>query len=211
MPTSLVNDETDSAYVNRLRVRTAPKYSITRGEDNSFQWEPPIRSRELANALSYRYPLEQSLQEMMRRAILDFLATEGQEGRSTQKEVKPNSEPPLTVQPQKVVTATDGAAPVISKSAEKATKQPKNSQSPEVFEVWDIKTGESVKPKGRKRGLSPTTRQRVAENRGNTCVYHRKAKTQVSWCVQRCEIFHLIRYSVTLPSADKISFILGRQ
>jgi hypothetical protein len=180
MPISLVIGDADNAVDNGLRAREAPKYSITRGEDDTLQWQPSIRSRELANALSYHYPLEQSLQEKMQRAILDFLDSEITAGKPTSKEVKSDLKPLVSVQRPNLSTITDKAAPDISKPAKEATQQPQSTQGPEMCGVWDIKTGESVKLKGRKRGLSPTTRQRVAENRGNTCVYHKKAKTQVS-------------------------------
>jgi hypothetical protein len=180
MTIGLVNDKADNAFDHGWHIRAAPNYTITRGEDDTLQWEPPIRSRELANALSYRYPLEQSLQEKMQRAILDFLDSEILDGKLNPKEVDTDMKSPVTVQSQKSAAVTDKIGPVVAKLAEKATPPSQSTQGPEVFGVWDIKTGESVKPKGRKRGLSPTTRQRVAENRGNTCAYHRKAKTQVS-------------------------------
>jgi len=116
----------------------------------------------------------------MQRAILDFLDSEVLEGKPSPKEANTDWISPVTVQSQKLAAVTDKTGPVVSKPAENATPPSQSSQSPEVFEVWDVRTGESVKPKGRKRGLSPRTRQRVAENRGNTCAYHRKAKTQVS-------------------------------
>jgi hypothetical protein len=179
MPTSRVNDEACNAFDSGLRTRAAPKYSITRGEDDTLQWQPPIKSRELANALSYHYPLEQSLQEKMRRAILDFLDSEIVYT-PTPKEVKTDLKLLVAVQPPELIKITDKAAPDVTKSAETATHPSHSSQSTEMCGVWDAKTGEAVKPKGRKRGLSPTTRQRVAENRGNACAYHQKAKTQVS-------------------------------
>jgi hypothetical protein len=181
MPISHFNDEAGTTCDNGLRPRAAPKYSISRGEDDTLQWQPPIRSRELANALSYHYPLEQSLQEKMQHAILDFLDSENVDGKPTPKEVETNLKPPVAVQPPKLISIVEKAAPNITKSAETATQPLQSTQSPEMCNVWSIKTGEEVKLKGRKRGLSPTTRQRVAENRGNACAYHKKAKTQVSW------------------------------
>ena len=180
MPISLVNDEAGNPLDNGSRTRAPPKYSITRGEDDVLQWQPPIGSRELANALSYHYPLEQSLQEKMQCAILDFLDSEFTNGNPIPEEADTDIKPPVAVQPPKLIFIMDSAAPEVPKPAENATQLPQSTQGPEMCGVWDIKTGESVKPKGRKRALSPETRQRVAENRGNACAFHRKAKTQVS-------------------------------
>jgi hypothetical protein len=180
MPISLVNDETGDPFDNGLSTRAAPKYSITRGEDDALQWQPPIRSRELANALSYHYPLEGSLQEKMQRAILDFLDSESTGGKPAPTEPEIDLKPPVVVRPPNLISITDSAAPDVSEPAENVVQLPQITQGPEMCGVWDIKTGESVNSKGRKRGLSPETRQRVAENRGNACAYHRKAKTQVS-------------------------------
>lgn len=46
---------------------------------------------------------------------------------------------------------------------------------------WDIKTGKTSarKPRGRKRGLEASERQRVAKNRGSACERHRKSRTKV--------------------------------
>jgi hypothetical protein len=105
MPTGRDNDDACNAFDNGLRTRAAPKYSITHGEDDTFQWQPPIKSRELANALSYHYPLEQSLQEKMRRAILDFLDSKIVYGMRTPKEVKTDLKLLAAVQPPKLITS----------------------------------------------------------------------------------------------------------
>jgi len=183
MSISLNNCEAGSAFDDGLRKREAPKYSISRGEDDTLQWQPPVRSRELASALSYHYPLEQSLQEKMQRAILDFLDSEITNGKPIIKEAETNIKPQEAAQLPELTSIMECVVPVVPKPVKNATQLPQSNQDPEMCGVWDVKTGESVKPKGRKRGLSPTTRQRVAENRGNTCAYHRKAKTQVSWYI----------------------------
>jgi hypothetical protein len=180
MPISLVNGEAGNAFDDGLPKRAAPKYCITRGEDDTLQWQPPVKSRELASALSYHYPLEQSLQEKMQRAILDFLDSEITNGKPITKDADTDIKPLEAVQLPELISIMERAAPAMPKPAKNITQLPQSTQDPEMCGVWDIKTGESVKPKGRKRGLSPGTRQRVAENRGNTCAYHRKAKTQVS-------------------------------
>src|ERR1700722_6189853 len=143
MPITLVNDKAGNSFDNGLRTRAAPKYSITRGEDDTLQWQPPIRSRELANALSYHYPLEQSLQEKMQRAILDFLDSEIVDGTPILKEIKTDLRNLEAVQPLKVIT-TDKVAPGAIKLAETATQPLQITQSPEMCGVWDIKTGEAV-------------------------------------------------------------------
>jgi hypothetical protein len=53
-----------------------PNYIITRRQDLSFQFNPPVGSLELANALAFKYPLEPDLESQLRRALLDHLGSE---------------------------------------------------------------------------------------------------------------------------------------
>lgn len=47
-------------------------YSITVGPDGTLQWNPPIGSEELALALSYHFPLHQTLEAKMQAAIVKY-------------------------------------------------------------------------------------------------------------------------------------------
>lgn len=163
-----------------LRTTAPPKYSITRGEDDTLQWDPPTGSRELANALSYHYPMENGLQEKMQRAVLDFFEAEivAGEPSSNQSEQLNGSVNPKAPDS---ATNTEKAATNSQKPREKSAPSSQKGHGQETRGVWDIRTGESVKSSWRMRPLSPGRRKEVAENRGNACERHRKSKTRVSY------------------------------
>lgn len=199
MPSSQGNGEASEANDNRLLSRPPPQYSITRGEDDALQWEPPIGSRELANALSYHYPMENGLREKMQRAILDFLDSEIADGELTSKEIKADLMFHSGSEATGLIPVEDEAIGKLRKTSGKAAPlPPQKIQVPDMCGIWDIRTGEPVKGKGRKRALSPTRRKEVAENRGNTCEYHQKAKTRVSQHNQRPVIS--ISYNIVRPN-----------
>lgn len=76
MSTSLVDGKDGSTIDSGSRTRAPPKYSISRDKDGALQLDPPIGSRELANALSYHYPMVNGLQEKIQSAMLDFFEAE---------------------------------------------------------------------------------------------------------------------------------------
>ncbi|CZR57662.1 uncharacterized protein PAC_07551 [Phialocephala subalpina] len=114
-------------------------YRITRGLDLSLQFDPPIGSLELANALSYRYPMEQNLESKMRRAILDHLDTEHQ----------PNPE---------LSPGATSADPTSSTSAGIRT----GSMDSNANTTWNIATGKPLEKKRKKSAYSETKRKKVA-------------------------------------------------
>ena len=50
-----------------------PRYQIFYASDQTLQWDPPADSRELAEALSYHFPIEKSLKSKMQAATRVFL------------------------------------------------------------------------------------------------------------------------------------------
>src|ERR1700736_4374485 len=93
MSTSSAEYEADNAVSDGSPLRLPPRYTIIRGADYSLVWDPPIKSRGLADALSYRYPMEQTLRQKMQRATLDFFRAESMIGHSVLKDDERNSNP----------------------------------------------------------------------------------------------------------------------
>jgi hypothetical protein len=180
MSTRLIDGKSSYTVNNGLVPRAPPQYSITRGKDHALQWEPPIGSRELANALSYHYPMENGLQEMMQRAILDFFELENPLGTQTSKEAETGLGRRPSSKTLALAMRTEKGVTDAPKQQESHILPSQTTQGPEMCVVWDVRTGEPVKRKGRSGRLSPETAKKVAENRGNTCERHQKAKTRVS-------------------------------
>lgn len=131
-------------------------YRITRGLDLSLQFNPPIGSLELANALSYRYPMVQDLESKMRRAILDHLNTENQH-----PEMRPGA---TSIDPTSSISAGNRTSLMDSNS---------NTS-------WNIVTGNPLKRKRKKSAYSDTKRKKVAgvRKRG-ACPSCRRRKVEV--------------------------------
>jgi hypothetical protein len=182
---STVEEEASNTFMGRLNTTMAPKYSITRGEYGVLLWDPPARSRDLANALSYHYPLEQTLLEKMQSATRDFLDSETIESNLAPWEPGKLPKNLVSVNSETLIRGGVNEESLMPQLSKNDTLPPQVAHGKDVFGIWDAESGESVKIKGRKRGLSPTSRRRVSQNRGNICAAHRKAKTLVSNCMQR--------------------------
>jgi hypothetical protein len=140
-----------------------PIYTITRRTDLSLQFQPPVGSRELANALSIKYPFAESLQKQIDHAILDYIASEG----SLQNLKIPLCDDPfekLDDQPPSMETPKGDPPPLLTDS----------------LLITPRSTGRPVE-KGRKRSkFDPDKRRKVARVRKTgACAYHRKKKTEV--------------------------------
>jgi hypothetical protein len=140
-----------------------PTYTITRRADLSLQFQPPIGSRELANALSIKYPFAESLQKQIDHAILEYIASE----RPLRKPKIPLCDGPcenLDDQPSSMETPKGDPSPLLTNSVL----------------ITPRSTGKPVE-KGRKRSkFDPDKRRKVAGVRKTgACAYHRKKKTEV--------------------------------
>jgi hypothetical protein len=140
-----------------------PTYTITRRADLSLQFQPPVGSTELANALSIKYPFAESLQKQIDHAILGYIASE----RPLQKLKIPFCDElceSLDDQPSSMETPKGDAFPLLTNSSITTPRS----------------TGNPVK-KGRKRSkFDPEKRRKVAGVRKTgACAYHRKKKTEV--------------------------------
>jgi hypothetical protein len=140
-----------------------PTYTITRRADLSLQFQPPVGSRELANALSIKYPFAESLQKQIDHAILDYIASE---------QALQNPKIPLCDRPFENL---DDQPPSIETPIREPSPLQKNS-----LLITPHSTGKSAK-KGRKRSkFDPDKRRKVARVRKTgACAYHRKKKTEV--------------------------------
>ena len=126
-------------------------YTIKRRDDLSLQFDPPVGSRELANALSLKFPLEESLRKQMQCALLEYIASES-----------PDREP---------VTSDNSVHPGSFSGS---------SNAPGLIRVWNVITGAPSQNKRRKRAYDNDKRRKVAEvRRSGACAIHRKRKTEV--------------------------------
>lgn len=112
-------------------------YTITRQDDKTLQFSPAIGSVELANALSYKYPLEPDLESKLRRAILDYVREE-------------NTANSISAQSSNIVVVPTQTSPGRPKSTVFTT-------------TWSITTG--ISPRRKRKKFDPETRKKVAEVR----------------------------------------------
>jgi hypothetical protein len=128
-----------------------PSYTITRRQDLSLQFNPPVGSVELANALALKYPLEQNLESQLRRALMDHLGSEP-------------SISPTTGQPPSGMSSP--------KAFDDDEKTPADS--------WRITTGNPAVLKRKRSTFDRAKRKKVAEVRKRgACEVHRRKKTEV--------------------------------
>jgi hypothetical protein len=170
----------------------ALRFSITRGGDYNLQWDPPIGSRELADALSYHYPLKKTLKEKMQQALIEFCRSEkispqrtdthpfSKSGDSVDSLIRPTS-PASPSQPTSEPNLKTSliTTPSNTRTPIKTNKISKLSTPEFAITTWNIETGETVTEKRRRRPYDQVKRRIVAENRGNACEGHRLSKTRV--------------------------------
>jgi hypothetical protein len=132
-------------------------YTITRRQDLSFQFNPPVGSLELANALAFKYPLEPDLESQLRRALFDHLGSGNI--RSSTAEQSTSEQRHLDISTPKVTPTND-----IKKKAKK----------------WEITTGNPALSKRKRSTFSNAKRRKVSEVRQRgACEYHRTKKLEV--------------------------------
>lgn len=128
-----------------------PNYKITRRPDLSFQFDPPVGSLELANALAIKYPLELGLESQLRRALLDHLESD--------HSTSPTSGQLTSMYPPPESASNDQTIPA---------------------RPWRITTGNPAGSKRKRSTYTRTKRKKVAEvRRLGACPEHRKKKTEV--------------------------------
>jgi hypothetical protein len=152
-----------------LNLPQVPSYVISRRTDLSFEWVPPLGSRELANALGMKYPFEASLERQMQRAIHEFIISEE----------RSRNNGPLN---QDGTSSNPPPSPNRTNSTSSVAVPPRHS---EIFagsmNTWNVTTGEPVERKVRRASYDGKKRRKVAEvRRYGACDFHRKQKTEVS-------------------------------
>jgi hypothetical protein len=173
-----------------------PEYRITLDKDGLLQWSPPANSKELALALSYHFPTQESLAKKMQAAMRIYLGAEkkrlqqAEKGNIAIKELTASTSNPLL---------EDLAAPTyvqilegdlvnqesgVPTALQKTIPAPGLQQSGISQVVWKADTGEEIQNTSKKRQYTKAERDKVARNRGNVCEDHRQKKQKV------CDPYH---------------------
>ncbi|KAH7383014.1 hypothetical protein BKA64DRAFT_647153 [Cadophora sp. MPI-SDFR-AT-0126] len=144
-----------------------PTFTIIRGEDHTFHFDPPHGSVALINALAIRYPLEPNLESQMRRALLEFIATESQD-----EPISRESPPPTSYD-----SGGTSSSPILPTPPFRELK----SDSPELPKPRQQQTR-------RKSQYTVKKRQKVAEVRKRgACEYHREKKLECNCIFQNMD------------------------
>jgi hypothetical protein len=133
-----------------------PSYTIIRRQDLSFQFNPPIGSLELANALALKYPLELGLESQLHRALLDHLESE------------------------------HNISPTIGQLSGMYSPQASAANHRKAPTAWRITTGNPTEFKRKRSTFTHLKRKKVAEVRKRgACEHHRRKKIEVSSSIRR--------------------------
>ena len=183
------------------------KYTITYRSDGTLQWDPHSKSTDLAVALSYHFPLEESLESKMQAAIKKFLRPEGKKPSrhpltesSTKRKNKASKSagiPKLKIasekstvepgrQPERVLDRECSLNPIseVNGSGGRGSddQPPKNQFRRPVSELqvlsWDPEA-HTFKGQRKKRSYEEQEGFMVARNRGFVCDEHRRQKLKV--------------------------------
>lgn len=147
-----------------------PTYTISRRPDLSLQFDPPVGSIELANALSLSFPLEASLSDQMRCALLLYIEAES---------ISPAASIHSSRQ-QNAEIMSESTRNSFSSVIEPTTSIliPANPTTPAPSR--DITTGEPSQKKRKKAKYEAFKRRKVAAMRKlGACPFHRAKKTEV--------------------------------
>ncbi len=154
-----------------------PSYSISRIADLSLQFDPPVGSLELANALSLRFPLENSLSDQIRCALLQYIELEKTSATSLRS---------ANMQPEEN-TPTFNLESIVS-SVPKSSSS--SAQPVPPANLWDVTTGMPKQQKRKKTKYEPTKRRKVATVRKHgACPFHRAKKIEVWQLPKRAHKF----------------------
>jgi hypothetical protein len=151
----------DSASCRRSLM--IPTYTITRRADFSLQFQPPVGSRELANALSIKYPFAESLRKQIDLAILDYIASE-----------QPFQCPKVTLCDAPFENLDGQPSPL-----ETPKRDPFQLLANSLL-ITPRSTGKPVEKVRKRSKYNSDKRRKVARVRKTgACAYHRKKKTEV--------------------------------
>jgi len=167
-----------------------PKYTITVGDDNSLQWDPPPKSRELGLALSYHFPQETAMVDMMQAAHRKWLRHQLSEPMKTAKNsvslvhglgsTKPSTSaelgPRYFEKASHVNQEAENKRGAMVQGSESSPR--KRSKIPGQI-TWRIGAGIEVTTKPKKRLYSKEKRDEVWKNRGKACEHYRRRKEKV--------------------------------
>jgi hypothetical protein len=157
-----------------------PVYIITSGSDGVLRWHPPVGSAELALALSYHFPMPETLEDKMQAAVLKYIrASKKQasqqssrtsliEGQTKFKTMLPSQTQVVVIDDLYTQTST------VSNDTNASSQPPRASKL-----VWNVSTGEELLGKPKKRQYTQEEQAEITKNRGNACDYHRRMKKKV--------------------------------
>ena len=157
-----------------------PEYKIITGKDGSLQWDPPAGSAELALALSYHFPRQDTIEDKMQAAILRYI-------RASKKTPLQNSLNTTLLGGQtkfKISASCQTDLVSINNSlGRNSTAQlcaiADSQQSRATQHVWNVNTGEKILGKPKKRQYTEEEQAEVTKNRGKVCDDHRRTKQKV--------------------------------
>lgn len=158
-----------------------PRYRVTRRADQSLAFDPPAGSRELANALSIKYPLCENLEQQLQSALLDFINKE--EDESSEYTFTPPKNRQQSLSPNTSFVPVE--SPPSSRSS--GPTLPRNGFQSSIS-VWSITTGKPVEKKRNRIKYDTEKRVKVAGVRkSGACDFHRKKKTEVRTFQKPCD------------------------
>lgn len=171
-----------------------PKYVITVGRDNSLQWDPPPKSKELGFALSYHFPEEVTMVEKMQAALRKWRSQQLREpmGAATKGRrnlVHRTDFTTLVISSESGVEYLEKPTPINSEAENKREASipgsenlppPKRSKVPGLL-TWRVGSGKEVAVKPMKKTYSNEERSKAWGNRGKACEYHRRRKQKVGY------------------------------
>jgi len=168
-----------------------PKYVITVGHDNSLQWDPPPKSKELGFALSYYFPEEVTMVEKMQAALRKWRSQQLRESIGVIKEKRNliHRPDPATLR-NSVESGTEFSQrePHINIETENKREASapraenllprKRSKVPGLV-TWRVVAENKVATKPTEKAHSKEERREAWKNRGKACEYHRRRKQKV--------------------------------
>lgn len=165
-----------------------PKYVITVGRDNSLQWDPPPKSKELGFALSYYFPQEATMVGKMQAALRKWSRHQSKEQvRQTTEQkdiIKDPDSSSASSDPDRLANATHvnleaQTMPAALGRSSESLPPPKRSKIPGLF-TWRVGADDGAVVKPTKRTYLKEERSRGRRNRGEACDYHRRRKQKLS-------------------------------
>jgi hypothetical protein len=188
-----------------ISVPEALNYTITRDADQILQFTPPVGSRKLADALSYHFPAQGTLESKMQAAILRYFKETAEPENSSVEETNARKLASSSINLDPILS-TDVTGPYEEHLNAGESHQHLLEHEPGDFistqplhlrttadgaasptlpgpriepMVWNMKTG-TVKPMKRKRKLpSEVKSTQVTKRGGNACDPHHRQKKKV--------------------------------